>query len=307
MTSYVLRRLIHGLVVIIGVSLIVFFVTRLLGDPVRQMLPLEATPEEYDRLSSQLGFDRPLPVQFVDFLGDLTRLDFGNSLWQRDLPARTLVFSRLPATFALVLAGMVVAMLIAIPLGIVAALRPGTWTDRLAVISSLVGLSLPQFWFGVLLILFFAVYLGWLPSTGSGGLRYLILPAITLGLPAAGRIAQLVRSSMIDQLNQPYVVVAEAKGMGRAYIIARHALRNALVPVVTIIGWETIRAFAGYAVVVETVFAWPGIGYLAMQAIRRQDVILVQATVFTAAVLVVLINIGVDLLYSRIDPRIKPH
>lgn len=305
MRSFLIRRAIHGLVVIIGVSLIVFLVTHVIGDPVRRMLPLEATPEQYETLRHQLGYDRPLGVQFIDFLGNLTRLDFGESLWQRGTPARSLVFERLPATFALVFAGMALAVLIAVPLGVLAALKPGKWLDRIAVTTSLTGLSLPQFWLGVLLILVFTVWLGWLPSSGRGGLRHLILPAVTLALPAAGRITQLVRSSMIDQLNEQYVVVAEAKGMGRPYVIGRHALRNALVPVVTIVGWETIRALAGYAVVVETVFAWPGIGFLVIQAVTRQDVVLLQATVFTAALLIVVINLGVDLLYSWIDPRIK--
>lgn len=302
---FLIKRIIQGLIVIIGVSIVVFFVMRVIGDPVRRMLPLDARPEDIAQLKAQLGFDRPIPVQFVEFMKDLVRLDFGESLWQRGIPARDLVLDRLPATFLLVFAGMAVAVLISVPLGMVAAMKPGSWTDRIAVSSSLVGLSLPQFWLGILFILIFAVQLGWLPTSGRGGLTHLVLPAMTIALPAAGRMTQMVRSSMLDELNKQYVVTAQAKGMSFGYILFRHTLRNVMVPVTTIVGWETIRALAGYTVVVETVFAWPGIGYLAMQAIKRQDVILLQATVFTAALLVVVINILVDMLYTRIDPRIK--
>lgn len=305
MTAFVLRRIAQGAVVIVGVSVIVFFVTRVIGDPVRQMLPLEATPEEYTNLRHHLGFDRPLPVQFVEFAKNLAVLDFGESLWQRGVPARDLVLQRLPASFVLIALGMSLAVLIAIPLGSIAALRPGTWLDRLTVTTSLLGLSLPQFWLGLLLVLLFSVTLGWLPSSGRGGIDHAILPALTLALPAAGRLTQIVRSSMIDELGRQYVVTAQAKGMGYPYILARHALRNAFLPVLTLTSWETIRALAGYAVVVETVFAWPGIGWLTMQAIEHQDVVLLQATVFTAAVLVVLINLITDFLYTRLDPRVS--
>lgn len=305
MITYLIRRIVHGLIVVLGVSLIVFFVMRVIGDPVRHMLPLEHTPEQYQTLKHQLGFDRSIPVQFFDFLGDLARLDFGESLWQRGLPARDLVFARLPATLSLVSAGMLLAVILALPLGIIAALKPGSVVDRLTVTLSLIGLSLPQFWLGALLVLVFSVHLGVLPSFGRGGLEHLVLPTIAIGLPAAGRITQMVRSSMIDQLNEPYVTTARAKGMSFPFILVRHTLRNALVPVVTLIGWETMRAFAGYTVVVETVFAWPGIGLLAIQAIQHQDIILLQATVFTSAILVVLMTIIVDLSYSWIDPRIK--
>lgn len=304
MIAFILRRLLQGIVVIAGVSVVVFFVTRVIGDPVRHMLPLEATPQEYTNLKHVLGFDRPLPEQFVDFAAKLPFLDFGDSLWQRGTPARDLVLQRLPASFLLIGLGMGLAVLIAIPLGSIAALRPGTWLDRLTVTTSLVGLSVPQFWLGLLLVLLFSVTLGWLPSSGRGGLDHAIMPALALALPAAGRLTQIVRSSMIDELGRQYVVTAQAKGMSYPYILARHALRNAFLPVLTLTSWETIRALAGYSVVVETVFAWPGIGWLTMQAIDHQDVVLVQATVFTAALLVVLINLLTDFLYTRLDPRV---
>jgi peptide/nickel transport system permease protein len=304
MARFLARRVGFGIIVVVGITIIVFAVTRLLGDPVDHLLPLEATEQDRIRLRHVLGLDRPIPVQFVDYAGDLARFDFGDSLWQRR-PSGEIVMEHLPATFALVGAGMLIAVLIAVPLGMIAAQRPGSWVDRISVTLSLIGLSIPQFWLGVLMILIFAVQLGWLPTSGRGGIDHLIMPALALGLPAAGRITQMVRSSMIDEMNRQYVVTAEAKGFGKGYILFRHALRNASLPVITLIGWETIRGFAGYAVIVETVFSWPGIGFLAKQAINYQDVVLLQAVVFTVALMVVGINIVVDFIYSMVDPRIR--
>lgn len=305
MATFLVKRIGQGLVVIVGVTVIVFFVTRVLGDPVRHLLPLEATPQEYANLKHRLGFDRSLAAQFWTFVKQFSGLDFGDSLWQRGTPARQLVLERLPATFELIGFGMLLAVVISIPLGSLAALRPGSWRDHLTVTTSLLGLSLPQFWLGLLLVLFFSVELGWLPTSGRGGLSHVVLPALALGLPAAGRITQIVRSSMIDELNRQYVVTAKAKGLSQLYILFRHTLRNAFVPVLTLIGWETIRALAGYSVVVETVFSWPGIGWLTMQAIQHQDIVLLEATVFVAAIMVVGINLVTDVLYSRLDPRVK--
>jgi peptide/nickel transport system permease protein len=305
MLQIVVRRLLQGVVVILGVTVIVFFVTRVIGDPARHMLPLEATEAEYVNLKHQLGFDRPILEQFGTFLGQMPTLDFGESLWQRGTPARELVLERLPASFLLVGLGMGLAVVLALVFGSIAALRPGSWLDRLTTTVSLVGLSLPQFWLALLLIMLFSVKLGWLPTSGRGGIEHAILPSLALGLPAAGRLTQIVRSSMIDELNRQYIVTAHAKGMGHIYILARHALRNAFLPVLTLIGWETIRTIAGYSVVVETVFAWPGVGWLTIQAINNQDIIVLQATVFTVAILVVAINLVVDLLYTRLDSRVR--
>lgn len=304
MGRFVVRRLAQGLVVMVGVTMAVFVVTRMVGDPVQVMLPIEATPEQREEFARQIGFDRPIPEQFVEFVGDLAVLDLGESLWQRR-PALDIVLDHLPRTFQLVGAGMLVAVALSLPLGVLAALRPGTWLDRLMVTTSLVGLSVPQFWLGLLLIIVFAVNLGWLPTSGTGSFEHLVLPALTLGLPVAGRLAMMVRASMIDQLNAQYVRTSKAKGMHRSRTVAVHALRNAAVPFVSLTGWELIRALAGYAVVVETVFAWPGVGDMALQAIERQDLILLQAVVFVVAFLVVALNIVVDVLYKLADPRIK--
>lgn len=304
MGRYLLKRLWHGAIVILGVTVIVFVVTRMIGDPVKLMLPLEATAEQRAVFEKQLGLDRPIPIQFVEFLGDMARFDFGDSLWQHR-PAMQIVFERMPYTLGLSFAAIGLAVLLAVPLGIVAALRPGGVSDRGTVFFSLLGLSIPQFWLGLLLIVVFAVNLHWLPTSGAATPVHLLLPAITLALPALARIVMIVRSSMIDELNRQYVKTAFAKGIPVARVVGLHALRNAGLPIVTLVGWELIRAVAGYSVVVETVFAWPGLGLTAMQAIDREDLILLQAIVFTVALAVVLINILMDVAYTIIDPRLK--
>jgi peptide/nickel transport system permease protein len=305
MGRFLLRRIAQGIVVVFGVTVIVFVVTRMVGDPVKFILPLEATPEERDQLEHTLGFDRPITTQFGDYIGDLARLDFQESLWQPGRPTMEIVRDALPRTFQLVGAGMLLALLLAIPLGVIAALRPGRALDRLTVTSSLLGLSVPQFWLGLMLIVVFAVQLDWLPPGGSGGWRYVVLPAVTLALPAAGRLTMMVRSSMIDELNRQYVKTAKAKGLPFQRVVAVHALRNASIPVITLTGWEVIRALAGYSVIVETVFGYPGLGKTAIDAIQHQDLYLLQTIVLVVAVMVVVINVLVDLLYTAADPRIK--
>ena len=304
MGRYILKRIWHGIIVIIGVTVIVFVVTRMVGDPVKVMLPLEATLEQRAVFEKQLGLDRPIPIQFLDFLSDLTRLDFGNSLWQHR-PAMEIVFEKLPLTLVLAFIGIGLAFIVSIPLGIITALRPGGITDRVTVFFSLLGLSVPQFWLGLLLIVLFAVNLRWLPTSGVATPVHIILPALTLALPSLARMVMIIRSSMIDELNQPYVKTGLAKGLSFWRLVGMHALRNASLPAITLFGWEIIRAVAGYSVIVETVFAWPGLGLTAIQAIERGDLILLQAIVFTVAITVVLINILMDMLYSIVDPRLK--
>lgn len=304
MGRYLLKRLWHGVIVIFGVTVLVFVVTRLIGDPVKVMLPLEATLEQRAAFEKQLGLDRPIPVQFIDFVEDVAHLDFGDSLWQHR-PAMEIVFEKVPLTLKLTAVGIGLAFLLSVPLGIIAALRPGGITDRSTVFFSLIGFSIPQFWLGLLLIVILAVKLQWLPTSGTGTPVHIILPAITMGLPALARLVMMVRSSMIDELNQQYVKTGYAKGIPYWRVVGIHAMRNAALPVVTLVGWEIIRAVAGYSVVVETVFAWPGIGLTAMQAIEREDLILLQAIVFSVGIMVVLINILMDVVYTVIDPRLK--
>jgi len=302
--KYIIKRFWYGVIVIFGVTIIVFVVTRLIGDPVKVMLPLEATLEQRAAFEKRLGLDRPIPVQFLEFMGDIARLDFGNSLWQHR-PAMEIVFEKLPLTLILSFVGIGFAFVISIPLGIIAALRPGAVSDRSTVFLSLIGLSVPQFWLGLLFIIIFAVQLRWLPTSGVATPFHIILPALTMGLPALARMFMIVRSSMIDELNQQYVKTAFAKGLPFYRVVGIHAMRNAALPVLTLCGWELIRAVAGYSVVVETVFAWPGLGMTAIQAIERGDLILLQAIVFTVAIIVVLINILMDVAYTIIDPRLK--
>jgi peptide/nickel transport system permease protein len=268
------------------------------------MLPMESSAAQRALFAQQLGLDRPLYLQFLDFLGNVARLDLGESLWQRR-PVTEIVLEKLPMTLYLVGAGMALAIALSIPLGMLAALKPGGIADRVTVLFSLLGLSVPQFWLGLLLIIVFAVDLRWLPTSGSGDLRHMVLPAITLALPAMTRMVMVVRSSMMDELNAQYIKVATAKGLPFRRVVGVHALRNITVPTMTLAGWEVIRALAGYSVVVETVFAWPGLGLAAMQAIERQDLILLQGIVFYVAIMVVLINIALDVAQKFVDPRVK--
>lgn len=301
---YVLRRLGSGVLVIVLVAVTVFVVTRVASDPARTLAGPEATHEQYEAVRASLGLDQPLVAQFLDYVQSLAALDFGISYWQ-NVPVSGLIAQFLPNTVLLVVVAMLLAVLAGVPLGIAAALRPGSNADQATATFSLLGLSLPQFWLGAMFILLFAVTLGWLPTSGQGGIAHIVLPAVTLGLPSMGRIAQITRTTMIDELASQHILVARAKGLGGGYVVFRHALRNVLVPVTTIVSFETVYALAGYSVIVETVFAWPGVGALAIQAIQRQDLPLVQGIVFVIGVIVVLWNLLTDLAYRAVDPRIE--
>lgn len=305
MGRYIIRRLLQGIVVIFGVTVFVFVITRMVGDPVKFMLPLSATEEERAAKSAALGLDQPLITQFVQFLGDLLRLDLGESTYVRGQPALSVVFDYLPRTLQLVAFGMVLAVVFSIPLGVIASRRPGGTLDRLLTTLSLVGLSVPQFFLGYMLLIGFTVKLQWFETGPGPWYSNLVLPAICLALPAIGRLSMVVRSAMIDELNSQYVKVARAKGLSQRRVLGVHALRNAGIPYVTLFGWEIIRALAGYTVVVESVFNWPGLGFMAKTAIAEQDFFLIQAIVFVVAVMVVLINICVDVAYKVLDPRVK--
>ncbi len=304
MGRYIARRLLQGLVVIFGVTVFVFVVTRIIGDPVKFMLPLSATEEQRAARRASLGLDEPLPQQFVTFVGDLVQGDLGESTYVRGTPALDVVFDYLPRTLQLVAAGMLIAVVLSIPLGVIASRKPGGTTDRVLTTLSLIGLSMPQFFLGYMLLIFFTVRLQWFES-GPGGWQNLVLPAVCLALPAIGRLSMVVRSSMIDELNTQYVKVARAKGLSQRRILGVHALKNAGIPYVTLLGWEIIRAVAGYTVVVESVFNWPGLGFMATTAIKNQDFYLIQAIVFVVAVMVVIINIVIDIAYKALDPRVK--
>jgi peptide/nickel transport system permease protein len=304
MLVYVLRRLFYAIVSVIAVSVAVFIITRAIGDPVKLMLPLEATQEERERMREALGFNDPLYVQFVRFSLDALRGDFGDSLWQR-VPALPLVINRLPATILLSLAAMLLAILFAVPLGVLAALRPRSLLDHVCSIGSLAGMCVASNWLGLMLILIFAVNLGWFFTSGYGTWRHLVLPAVTLAAAPLGRITQIVRSSVLDELGKNYVTAARARGLSEQSVIMGHALKNAAIPIVTLSGWELSRLLAGFTIIIEVVFGWPGVGMLAMDAIRRQDLPLLQADVFVVGVLVVGLNLIIDLTYGWFDPRIR--
>jgi peptide/nickel transport system permease protein len=302
--TYLARRLAYGLLVIVLVATTVFVVTRLFADPAASILGAEATAESYAQLRHDLGLDRSIPVQYARYVKDAVTFDFGVSNWQ-GTSVTGLIKDRLPNTIRLVGIAMVFAIVIGILLGITASRRPGSKLDQGVAGFALLGLCLPQFWLGAVLILIGAVQLGWFPSFGIGGVDHLILPALTLALPALGRVAQITRTAMIDELSSQHILTARAKGLSEPYIIVRHALRNVLVPILTICSWELIVALAGYSIVVETVFAWPGIGQLTIQAIQQSDLTLVQGIVMVIALIVVLVNLLTDLAYKLIDPRIE--
>lgn len=302
MRAYLLRRLLYAVFVIFGVSIIVFLLVRLTGDPAGLMLPLDATEEQVAELRETLGFDRPLPVQYVEFVGRAVQGDFGVST-RHQQPAMDMVLGRLPATLQLMGLSLLVALVVAVPMGILSALLPDSVVDRFGAVLALVGQAIPNFFLGIVLILFFSVTLNWLPSSGRGGLEHLILPALTLGTAAAAFINRLLRSSLREVLATDYVRTARAKGRSWPIVVLRHGLRNAAIPVVTVVGIQIIQLFGG-AIVTETVFAYPGAGLLLVQSLGNRDIPVVQAFVMLVAVVVVLVNLAVDLVYGGLDPRI---
>jgi peptide/nickel transport system permease protein len=303
MLAYLANRLISAIVTIFIVSIVVFAVTRLSGDPVRLMLPIEATSQDVEEFRHRLGFDRPLPVQYVDFAARALRGDLGESLRFRQ-PALDVIVDRLPATATLAASAMAVALLVAVPAGALSAVHRGNWIDGLARALSLLGQALPAYWVGIMLIIFFAVQLRWLPAAGSGSPAHVVLPAVTLGLWPMARIARVLRSSLLESLSADYVRTARAKGLTERKVVLLHALRNALLPALTVIGLSFGIIFGG-AIVTETVFAWPGIGRLLLEAVAQRDYPLVQAIVLMFAVMFLLINLVVDLLYGVLDPRVR--
>jgi len=301
---YVAIRLLLTVAVILGVSLLVFLLTHVIGNPVDMLLPLQATAKERAAMRHKLGLDRPLAVQLAEFLGNMLKGDFGNSWWQR-APALPLVIRRIPATLLLVSLAFGLSLAIALPLGVVAATRPGSTLDRGLTAGSLVGVCLPGFWVGLILVMLFAVRLGWFYTSGFGTWRHTVLPVITLAVLPAGHLAQITRFAMLDQLNQQYVMVARAKGVAEYKVVLVHALKNASTAIATMAGMDFGRMMAAETAAVEVVFGWPGFGSLIIDTISRQDFPLLQACVFVVAVIICLVNLGVDLSYGLFDPRIR--
>ena len=303
MTAFLVRRLVRTIVVLWGVTTIVFVVTRLSGDPIALIVPPEAPRAEIERVRAQFGFDRPLPVQYGIFIRRAVVGDFGQSIRQRQ-PAMRLAVDRLPATLQLAAWSFLFAVVVGVPLGIIAGVRPRSLWDNVTMTVAVVGQAVPTFYLGILLIIFVAVRLGWLPVGGRGDWKTLVLPVVTLGTYAMASIARLTRSAMLEVMSQDYVRTARAKGLSEWAVTLRHGFRNALIPIVTIMGLQ-FGTLLGGAVVTETIFAWPGLGLLAINGIGSRDYPVVQAAVFLAAVSFVIINLVVDLLYSQLDPRIR--
>ena len=324
MGRYIGYRLLLLVPVLLGSAIVVFFLIRLMpGDPAAVMLGQDASPQAVAELRHALRLDQPWPVQLGRYLIDLVRGDLGDSIFQH-APAAQLVTSHLPATIELAVAALLIGVVVGLPLGIAAAVRHGTLVDAAVMAIAQLGISLPVFWLAILLILAFAVNLQWLPAVGWGtallpalgsaahgdlqplwdNVRHLLLPAATLGVGTIALISRMVRSSMLEVLQQDYVRTARSKGLPPRRVVLRHALRNALLPVVTVVGLQ-FGSLLGGAVVTESIFGWPGIGQLAVQSIGQRDYPLVQATVLITAVLFALVNLVVDLTYALVDPRIR--
>lgn len=303
MAWFLVRRLLANVVVVLGVAFVVFALVFPTGDPARALLPLDAPPDAVESLRRTLGFDQPIPIQFVGFLGRAIQGDFGTSTRTLE-PALGMVLARVPATLTLGLAGVLVSLLISIPLGIVAAVRPGSWVDVLARSLAVVGQAVPGFVLGQVLILVFAVTWRILPVSGSGSPAHLVLPAIVIGLGSAAGLTRILRSSLLDVLGSHYIRTARAKGLSPRRVVLGHALRNAAIPFVTFLAFDLAAILSG-VIIVEVIFSYPGMGLLVVQAVTNRDLPVIQAFTFVAAVTIVTVNLALDVLYGLLDPRIR--
>ena len=303
MTAFLLKRLVQSAIAILGTVTLIFFIQRLAGDPTLLMLPEGATREDIEILRHQLGFDRPLITQYLEYLAQLAHFDLGQSLVQR-VPVADIIAARLPYTLYLAAGALLVAVGIGLPAGILMAVKRGSMLERALMALVLVGQSMPTFWSGILLIMLFAVTLGVVPSSGVAGVRSVVLPAIALGALTMATYARVARTAVLEELERDYVSTARAKGLSFRRVVSRHILRNAATPIITISALEIANLLAG-AVIVETVFAWPGLGQLAVQSIAARDFPIVQAIVLLGAFVSIALNLAADLLYSVVDPRIR--
>lgn len=304
MTQYIIRRLAMMVPVLIGVSLVVFFMVRLVpGDPAQVLAGERANRETVEQIRASLGLNEPLPTQYWIFISNAVRGDLGRSTRTRR-PAFNDIGEAFPNTLQLALAALTVSIVLGIVLGIVSAVRQNTWVDTLSMLIALFGVSMPVFWLGLMLMYLFSVRLGWLPTTGMGTPAHLVLPAITLGLSSAAMIARMTRSSMLETLRQDYIRTARSKGLSEFVTINKHGLKNALIPVVTVVGLQ-FGTLLGGAVLTETVFAWPGVGRLMVDSIMARDYPVVQGAVLVVALSFILINLIVDVMYVYLDPTIR--
>jgi ABC-type dipeptide/oligopeptide/nickel transport system permease component len=303
MTTYLVKRLFQAVLVMWAAASVVFVLMRLAGSPVDLILPPEASDLDRQRLTLQLGLDQPILVQYATFLENILHGDFGHSYWQ-DRPALSIVLERFPATIELATAAILLSLLIAVPLGAMSAIKKGGTLDNLTMTAALFGHAMPTFWLALLLILIFSVHLHLFPSFGRGSWQHLVLPTISLATYSIARLARITRSSMLEVLDQDYIRTARAKGLSAARVIWVHAFRNAALPIVTLAALE-FGVLLGGTVLTELVFAWPGLGWLAMEAVSRRDFPLVQAIILTVATTFILINLVTDILYAVINPRIR--
>jgi peptide/nickel transport system permease protein len=304
MSRFLLRRVLLTVPVLFGVATLVFSLIHLVpGDPVQAMLGESASPQEIAQLRGTLGLDRPVYVQYLNFMQNIVVGDLGTSL-RTNQAVSIVIAERMPATIELAAAAMIVALVIAIPLGVVAAAGAGTATDHIATTLALVGISMPNFWLGPLLAIVFSVALGWFPVSGRGTLASLVLPAITLGTPLAAVLARTTRASVLEELRELYVLAARARGVSRVRAMIGHAFRNSLIPIVTVLGLQLGSVLTG-AVITETIFAWPGVGRLLVQSIGARDYPAVQGCVLLIAITYMATNLLVDVAYGFLDPRIR--
>ena len=303
MRTYLVSRLATAVLVVFGVSLVSFFLTFLTGDPAEIMLPPGATAEQIAKFKAEWGFDDPIAAQYWRFISRAVQGDFGTSL-RHGQPSLPLIRDRLPATLQLTVTAIVLAICLAVPLGVLSATHRGSPIDLVAMLVALIGQSVPNFWLAIMMILLFAVSWGLLPTSGRGGWEHVVMPATAIAINLMALLTRLVRSSMLEVLSEDYVRTARAKGLKEIAVLSNHALRNALIPLVTVVGLQ-FGYILGGAVVIETIFTWPGVGLFTIQAIVNRDYPVVQASVFILATAVVLINLVVDLLYGWLDPRIR--
>lgn len=303
MQRYIIRRFVQSLVALLVLSLLIFLMSRMTGDPTLLMLPDDATQEDVERLRTALGLNRPLPVQYWVFLSNAVQGDFGRSIKGR-MPVSDMLKERLLNSIKLAVVSFCIAILLAFPLGVIAAVKKGTALDTTANIVAVLGQSLPQFWVGIVLIQIFAVRLHWLPVAGTGSFAHYIMPAFTLGWFLVAGMMRLLRSSMLDVMGSEFVKLARIKGLPSRTVIWKHALRNALIPVLTF-GAIYLAILVTGAILVETVFAWPGVGQLIYQGIMFRDFPVIQAVVLLTACVVIMVNLLVDIAYAYIDPRIR--
>jgi peptide/nickel transport system permease protein len=304
MKQFIFNRILSGILVIFGISIFSFLLIHFIpGDPVKIMLGMNATPEQVEKLTHHLGLDKPLLVQYGQYLANVFQGDFGTSL-KTGRPVLTELLDRFPETVKLALFGLLIAIILGISLGILAAKFKDTFIDKACTILATLGVSIPSFWLAILLVMIFSVKLSWFPIANGTGLRDLVLPAVTLGVVASTMIMRLTRNGMVEVLSNDYIRTAKAKGLDERIILIRHALRNVLIPVVTVIGLQ-LAALLGGTVIIEQVFNWPGLGTLALGGITSRDFPLIQGTILFMGVVYVSINIFVDILYSMIDPRVE--